>query len=130
MNYNNSEFPTHDWGLFGQYEYLGAGTPYAEKTEAGITGINQLDEQARMHDAQYEATDGIMIPGIRSSVRGVADIASGSSMMVSAFNPFSPAGIEERILGVAAGTGLLIQGSLRMAPPTRMMMSVLDRIFY
>jgi len=38
-----SELPTHDWGFFGKYEYLGAGTPYAAKTEAGVLPRNDLD---------------------------------------------------------------------------------------
>jgi len=130
MSSNNSEFPTHDWGMFGQYEYLGPGTPYVEKREAGISGINILDQQAMRHDAQYEATDGLTMPGIRSHVRGVADIGSGSSMLISSVNPWSSADTSERILSAAAGAALLAQGTLRLAPQTRLMMVVLDRIFY
>ncbi|HIB65828.1 MAG TPA: hypothetical protein EYO33_12145 [Phycisphaerales bacterium] len=34
----------HDWGPFGQYEYLGPGTPYKAKQKAGVVPVNQLDK--------------------------------------------------------------------------------------
>jgi hypothetical protein len=37
------QLPTHDWGIFGEYEYLGPGTPYTQKIEAGVQPRNDLD---------------------------------------------------------------------------------------
>ena len=41
-----AQLPTHKWGIFGEYEYLGAGTPYALKREAGVKPRNDLDKTA------------------------------------------------------------------------------------
>jgi len=154
MNYNNSpekqlllmqpaflqgvatpvqELPTHDWGIFGEFEYLGAGTPYTKKREAGIKPRNDLDKIAMYHDSQYSWTAQHALPGtglMKSGQRGIADYGAGAAMMTAAFNPWSDLSFKERVLGVIAGEALMLQGILRLDPATYLPMVVVDLIFY
>jgi len=130
MNYNNSpekqlllmqpqflqgvatsiqELPTHEWGIFGEYEYLGLGTPYALKMEAGTKPRNPVDKIAMYHDEQY------LNSKRNNQARALYDLGAGSAMI----NTLHP-------LGLIAGTGLLIQGLTRLTP----LGEILDLIFF
>lgn len=125
--------PVHDWGPFGQYEYLGPGTPYREKQRAGIKPRNDLDQIAAYHDSQYAWTAEHSLPGgalVTSGIRGISDYGAGSAMIVSAFNPWSNLSWKDRLLGVIAGTGLQIQGIIRLNPSTMVPMAVIDQAVY
>jgi hypothetical protein len=127
-------YGTHDWGPFGEYEYLGAGTPYTQKSEAGIKPRNDLDRIAMMHDSQYQMTgDRNYAPGLglmKSGERGLYDYGAGAAMMTAAFNPWSDLTFKDRILAFAAGESLMIQGAIRLSPATWIVGVGLDLIFY
>jgi len=128
-----TQLPTHDWGIFGEYEYLGPGTPYTAKRDAGIVGRNELDEIARMHDSQYAWTAEHTMPGtgiITSGARGIADYGAGSAMILSSLNPWSGLSFKERLLGLAAGTGLQAQGIFRLSPGGWVIMPLVDKYVY
>ena len=128
-----SQLPTHDWGIFGEYEYLGPGTPYTQKIEAGIQPRNDLDAIAQMHDSQYSWTAQHTLPGgamVTSGIRGVADYGAGAAMMTAAINPWSDLTMKDRALAFVAGDVLMIQGILRLSPPTMLGMAVLDILLY
>ena len=125
--------PTHDWGFFGEYEYLGAGTPYALKRRAGIEPVNELDRIAMYHDSQYSWTAQHTLPGtgiITSGMRGIADYGAGAAMMTASFNPWSGLTMKERALAFVAGDVLMVQGLLRLTPLTWGPMAFLDWLFY
>lgn len=130
MNYNNSpekqlllmqpallqgvatpvgELPTHKWGIFGEYEFLGPGTPYALKMEAGTKPRNSVDKIAMYHDEQY------LNSKRNNQARALYDLGAGSAMI----NTLHP-------LGILAGTGLISQGLIRLTP----FGEILDLIFY
>jgi len=125
--------PTHDWRFFGEYEYLGAGTPYALKRKAGIEPVNELDRIAMYHDSQYSWTAQHTIPGaglITSGMRGIADYGAGAAMMTASFNPWSGLSMKERTLAFIAGDVLMIQGIMRLNPVTWGPMAFLNWLFY
>jgi hypothetical protein len=125
--------PVHDWGIFGEYEYLGAGTPYSAKQRAGVLPRNEIDRIAEYHDSQYSWTGQHVRPHSRilsSGMRGVADYGAGAAMMTAAFNPFSDLSFNERILGFVAGDVLMIQGLMRLNPATWLGMVFLDWLVY
>ena len=125
--------PTHDWGFFGEYEYLGAGTPYTLKRRAGITPRNELDRLAMYHDSQYSWTAPHTLPGgalVTSGIRGVADYGAGAAMVTAVTNPWSGLTMKERVLAFVAGDVLMVQGILRLSPPTMLGMVFLDWLFY
>jgi hypothetical protein len=125
--------PTHDWGFFGEYEYLGPGTPYRAKRAAGILPRNELDRLAMYHDSQYSWTAQHTLPGgavVTSGIRGVADYGAGAAMMTASLNPWSGLTMKERVLAFVAGDVLMIQGILRLSPPTMLGMVFLDWLFY
>jgi hypothetical protein len=124
-----SKLPTHDWGIFGEYEFLGAGTPYTQKIEAGTAPRNDLDRIAMYHDGQYAWTDRMM--GVQRSVgRGVVDYGAGAAMTVAAFNPWSDLTMKDRVLAFAAGQALMTQGILRLNPAFFVAGVTADIIFY
>ena len=125
--------PTHDWGFFGEYEYLGPGTPYTLKREAGIDPKNDLDRIAMYHDSQYSWTAQHTVPGARvvtSGIRGVSDYGAGAAMVTAAINPSSDLTLQERGLAFIAGEILMAQGVLRLSSATRIPMAVIDWLFY
>ena len=103
------ELPTHQWGIFGEYEYLGHGTPYALKMEAGTKPRNSVDKIAMYHDEQY------LNSKRNNQARALFDLGAGSAMI----NTLHP-------LGLIAGTGLLIQGLVRLSP----LGELIDLLFY
>jgi len=128
-----AQLPTHDWGIFGEYEYLGPGTPYTKKRKAGVKPRNDLDKIAMYHDSQYVWSEqhNFLGTGLSKSIqRGVADYGAGAAMMTAAFNPWSDLSFKERVLGVIAGEALMIQGLIRLAPETWIVGVGLDLIFY
>ena len=128
-----AQLPTHDWGYFGEYEYLGPGTPYQKKMEAGIQPRNDLDAIAQMHDSQYSWTAQHTIPGtalVTNGMRGIADYGAGAAMMTAAINPWSDLTMKDRALAFVAGDVLMIQGILRLSPPTMLGMGIIDLLFY
>lgn len=125
--------PTHDWGFFGEYEYLGPGTPYAAKRRAGIEPRSELDRLAMYHDSQYSWTAQHTLPGgamLTSGMRGLADYGAGAAMVTAAINPWSSLTMKERALAFVAGDVLMFQGILRLSPPTMLGMVFLDWLFY
>jgi hypothetical protein len=127
------ELPTHQWGIFGEYEYLGAGTPYTMKREAGVKPRNDLDKVAMYHDSQYRWTSQHNFLGTALSKniqRGIADYGAGAAMWTAAINPWSDLGFKERVLGIIAGEGLMMQAAIRISPPTWIAGVGLDLIFY
>jgi len=108
------ELPVHDWGIFGKYEYLGAGTPYALKREAGIKPRNDLDRIAMYHDSQYEFSKQHN-QVVRNYERAVFDIGAGATM-ISQNTDFS----------ILAGVALVSQGLIRVTP----LGMILDLLFY
>lgn len=120
--------PTHDWGTFGEYEYLGAGTPWKEKKALGIKGVNRLDVIAESHDRYYSETSDW--PAARSIVRGPVDFGAGSAMLNASFNPSNELSWKDRALGGIAGTALIIQGTARVHPVTALPMALVDYVFY
>lgn len=126
-------FPTHDWGVFGEYEYLGPGTPYTAKHRAGIRPRNDLDQISYYHDQQYAWTEKHSLPGsgmITSGIRGLSDYGAGSAMVVAAFNPWSDLSFKDRVLALVAGTGLQIQGVVRLSPAGMIGMPIVDKYVY
>jgi hypothetical protein len=119
---------THDWGPFGEYEYLGKGTPYQEKAARGIEARNRIDEIAAYHDRHY--SDSAHYPAYRSGIRGLADFGAGSAMLNASLNPFNDLVFRDRGLGLLAGTGLIIQGVARIHPVTALGMAVVDWAAY
>lgn len=105
MNSNSDpqELPKHKWGIFGTYEYLGAGTPYVEKIEAGIQPVNELDRVAMFHDSQYHYSQD-HFPFIKNIERAVFDIGAGAVMLTTGE------------LGLVAGSGLITQAMFRLTP--------------
>jgi len=127
------KFPTHDWGVFGEYEYLGAGTPYTAKHRAGIKPRNELDQIAYYHDQQYAWTEKHSMPGtgvITSGARGISDYGAGSAMIVTSLNPWSSLSWKDRLLGLVAGTGLQVQGIFRLTPAGWVVMPAVDKYVY
>lgn len=125
-----AKIPTHDWGIFGEYEFLGAGTLYTQKIEAGIVPVNELDRIAMFHDGQYSWSDSNLV-GIQKNIfRGGMDYGAGSAMTVSAFNPWSDLTLKDRSLALVAGQGLILQGALRLNPAFWMAGTAADFIFY
>jgi len=125
--------PSHDWGFFGEYEYLGAGTPYTAKRKAGILPKNDLDRIAMYHDSQYSWTAQHTIPGtglVTSGIRGVADYGAGAAMMTAAINPWSDLELKDRALAFVAGDVLMVQGLMRLNPVTWVGMALVDWLFY
>jgi len=125
--------PTHDWGFFGEYEYLGPGTPYTLKRRAGVEPKNDLDRIAMYHDSQYSWTAQHTLPGgamVTSGMRGLADYGAGAAMMTASLNPWSDLTMKDRALAFVAGDVLMIQGILRLSPPTMLGMVFLDWLFY
>lgn len=118
----------HDWGGFGKYEYLGPGTPATWKTMQGVEPRNEIDRLAQEHDLYYAKTQDW--PAYRSPVRGMVDVAAGSGMFLQSLNPWSDLDADDRVLGVIAGTGLMIQGALRVHPLTAGPMILIDWVFY
>ncbi len=123
-----STFPVHDWGVFGEYEYLGPGTPYTSKHRAGIKPKNRIDEIAMSHDRYYQETQDY--PAGRSQVRGPVDFGAGSAMVNASVNPYNDLTWKDRILGFVAGSGLIIQGVARVHPVTTLPMGLLDYVVY
>lgn len=127
-------FSKHDWGPFGKYEYLGPGTPYTQKREAGIKARNDLDRLAMIHDSQYQMTgDRNYFPGLalmKSGERALYDYGAGAAMITAAFNPWSDLTFKDRILAYAAGDALMIQGVIRLFPPAYLLGTALDVFFY
>jgi len=127
------EFPVHDWGVFGEYEYLGAGTPYTAKSRAGIKPRNELDQIAYYHDQQYAWTEKHSMTGtgvITSGARGISDYGAGSAMIVASLNPWSSLSWKDRLLGLVAGTGLQVQGIFRLTPAGWVVMPAVDKYVY
>ncbi len=124
------EWQTHDWGVFGEYEYLGPGTPAAAKTKAGVMPINDLDKIAQIHDLHYTKTADWDLG--KSMVRGFTDFGAGSAMINATFNPWSDLSFKDRGLGLIAGTGLIAQSVARLFPnPVTMGLAQIgDAIFY
>ena len=117
----------HDWGPFGEYEFLGPGTRYSAKERAGIEGINDLDRIAKMHDAGYQHSSDVRSGAHRALERAYHDAGAGSAMILAGLNPWSDAPL---ILSVAAGVSLIAQAGLRIHPVTFLPMGVFDAIFY
>lgn len=131
---NRRHLPSHDWGPFGKYEYLGAGTPFQKKAAARIRPVNDLDQIAYYHDEQYSWLTQHSIAGvggmITSPAKGIADLGAGAAMEVAAINPWSDLSMGERVLAFVAGTALSLQGVLRLNPLTWGPMAMLDSVFY
>jgi len=127
---SSPNLPSHDWGPFGKYEYLGAGTPYKEKQKARIRPVSDLDRIAESHDMWYDMSERTGPSTLRNVYRGVADYGAGAAMMTAAFNPWSDLDFKGRVLAFTAGDVLMIQGLLRLNPATMLGMTVLDWIFY
>jgi len=125
---SKTSIPTHNWGPFGEYEYLGIGTPWTRKNAAGIPPRNRIDQLAESHDRYYVETSGW--PASRSLVRGPVDVGAGSAMVNAAVNPFNDLSWNARALGVIAGGGLILQGAARMHPVTAFGMALVDYVFY
>lgn len=125
--------PVHDWMMFGEFEYLGPGTPYSAKQRAGILPRSDLDRIAMYHDSQYSWTGQHVEPISRilsSGIRGVSDYGAGAAMMTAAFNPWSDLRLDERVLAFAAGDFLMVQGLFRLNPGTWLGMIMVDWLFY
>lgn len=130
---------THDWGPFGRYEFLGAGTPWEAKHARGIKPRNVIDEMAYRHDRDYvrsgkrlEEAGKMGVPArvFTSMERGLYDYGAGAAMMTAAWNPFERLSGKDRVLGHAAGAALMVQGSLRLNPATALPMALIDWMFY
>ena len=126
--------PSHDWGPFGKYEYLGAGTPFQAKAAARIKPVNDLDKIAYYHDEQYSWLTQHSIAGvggmITSPAKGIADLGAGAAMQTAAINPWSDLSMGDRALAFIAGTALSLQGVLRLNPATWGPMAFFDWLFY
>jgi len=125
---SETDLGIHDWGPFGEYEYLGPGTRYRAKQKARIRPVSDLDKIAESHDMWYAMTADTH--NMRSLYRGVADYGAGAAMMTAAFNPWSDLDWKGRVLAFAAGDILMIQGLLRLNPVTMMGMSLIDKLAY
>jgi len=125
--------PKHDWGFFGEYEYLGVGTPYQKKMKAGVKPVNDLDKIAMYHDQQYSWTAQHTLPGtgiVTSGMRGISDYGAGAAMVNAALNPWSDLDFKDRALAFMAGDLLMVQGMLRLNPVTWGPMAFFDWLFY
>jgi len=120
------EFSRHDWGPFGKYEYLGAGTPYTRKRRAGIEGRNDLDKIAMHHDAGYSSYEGGSAAQ-RALIRSYHDLGAGSAMITAGLNPWSDAPL---VLSLLAGAALIGQGIARIHPATFVPMALIDAVAY
>ena len=127
---NPSPLPTHDWGIFGEFQYLGAGTPYRQKMAAGVEPTNDLDRIAMYHDGQYSWSGEHLRGATRNVFRGGMDYGAGSAMQVAALNPWSDLTAGERALAFVAGTALTLQGVLRLNPVFWLPGSIADIIIY
>lgn len=117
----------HNWGRFGRYEYLGAGTRATEKYQSGIKPVNALDRLAMKHDLDYVRTAGLPLKRVK---RAISDYATGSGMLLQTVNPWSDLTLGDRIFGTMAGSGLVIQGVARVHPITALPMAFVDWYFY
>jgi len=128
------ELPTHDWGYFGEYEYLGPGTPYTKKMQEGIQPVNEIDRMAQLHDSHYQwSNENFTAPGSglpKSIFRGVVDYGAGAAMWMEALNPFNDLSAKDRLLGILAGEGLMIQGIVRVSPVGWTVGPMADLILY
>jgi hypothetical protein len=120
------EFSRHDWGPFGKYEYLGAGTPYTQKRRAGIEPRNDLDKIAMYHDAGYSSYEGGSAAQ-RALIRSYHDLGAGSAMVTAGLNPWSDAPL---VLSVLSGAALIGQGLARIHPLTFVPMAIIDAVAY
>ncbi len=102
----------HDWGVFGEYQYLGKGTPARRKTGMGILPRDEIDRLAQEHDLYYVRTNDAI--GMRSVARGFVDYGAGSAMVLQSLNPW--ANVDSRTLGLIAGAALIAQGVIRLYP--------------
>lgn len=102
----------HDWGVFGDYQYLGKGTPATRKTQLGVEPRDEIDRLAQEHDLMYVRTKDAAAG--RSIVRGFVDYGAGSAMLLQSLNPW--ADVDSRTLGIIAGAGLIVQGVARLYP--------------
>lgn len=119
----------HDWAWWGDYDYLGPGTPFTAKAQAGVEPKNWIDMMAYGHDHYYsESAD--MLPGARSVMRGGADIVFGLGMVGSGFSPWSDLTFGERLLALGAGGALVGQGGFRAHPLTALPMAIVDWVKY
>ena len=118
----------HDWGPFGEYEYLGPGTKYRAKQKAGVEPVDAIDKIAESHDMWYAITADHH--NMRSPARGLADYGAGAAMVTSAFNPWADLDFKGRVFAVLAGEALMMQGLLRMNPATMLGMTVIDKLVY
>jgi len=118
----------HLWGYdeYQDYNYLGPGTQYKKRQALGIEPINDLDRIAMYHDAGYSSYEGGSRTR-RALTRSYHDIGAGSAMLTAGLNPWSDAPL---VMSVLAGTGLVIQGFLRVHPVTAIPMAFIDAIFY
>ena len=120
----------HDWGPFGEYQYLGAGTPFSRKSAAGVNPKNWLDTMAYGHDYYYEKSSG-GTPGLQRTItRGGADLIFGLGMIGSGFSPWSDLSLGDRALALGSGAALFTQGALRAHPVTALPMALYDWIAY
>jgi len=130
----NDRLPKHDWGYFGEYEYLGPGTPYTAKANEAIQPVNEIDAMAQRHDSQYQwSENNLNAPGAaltKSLFRGVVDYGAGAAMWVASFNPFNDLTFKDRVLGILAGEGLMIQGIVRVSPVGWTVGPMADLLFY
>jgi len=128
------EFSTHDWGYFGEYEFLGPGTDYYGKRQADVKPRNRIDELAMMHDSQYEWTqENLNEPQfavVKSMTRGLSDYGAGASMWLASLNPFNELSFKDRLLGLLAGEALMIQGAVRLSPVGWTAGPIVDRMIY
>lgn len=125
-----SKLPIHDWGIFGEYEFLGPGTPYRRKIDAGVVFRNDLDKIAMYHDGQYSWSDSHMM-GIQKTIfRGYMDYGAGAAMTVATFNPWSDLTMKDRVLAFGAGQVLMTQGILRINPLFWLAGMTADLLFY
>ena len=120
------EFGRHDWGPYGKYEYLGPGTRYAEKQEAGIQPVNDLDRISMFHDSGYDSYTGGG-GAQRALTRAYHDIGAGSAMILAGLNPWSDAPIT---LSIGSGIALIGQGIARIHPLTAVPMAIVDVLAY
>jgi len=116
----------HDWGVFGDYQYLGRGTPARRKTALGVEPRDELDRLAQEHDLYYVRTKDY--PGARSIVRGFVDYGAGSAMLLQSLNPW--ADVDSRSLGLLAGSALILQGLIRLQPGYLLWTGLADLFFY
>ena len=125
-----ARLPTHDWGIFGEYEFLGPGTPYRQKMAEGVEPRNELDRISMYHDGQYSWSESHMFGVQKNIFRGGMDYGAGAAMTLAAFNPWSDLTMKDRTLAFIAGQGLMTQGILRMNPAFWLAGATADLLFY